>query len=250
MTLKDRRLTDYFIRQVDAMTLAQVEELAEDIWETWKRKNSNEEKEKLDYCLRRRQRLLHDGFRLTDEEFARFGVVAEMLIDKTRLIHRNASWIYREAWERMKSGGGDFSDFELKAAIRVVYDGEESVFDMEDDSGSDYVKFAEILEDFYSDLDYLQPMCHEPGYDSDATLDDDFFYSMFGCDFDDDHKIDTTWHDWLGHRFPRLTEVPVCHALHNLFDHTHYSLPDIIRINDVWSEVSVKWQNFYPYEAK
>ncbi len=241
-----------FWNSLEGMTLAEVEATAIGFYERWREGHAKQDFERLGDCLIHRAGLLNDGFRLTDEEFERFRAVAEMFIEKTAMMHRNARRVYTEAWERLKHGeAGDFTDFNFTASIHVAYDDENSVLEIEDESGSDYVKFAEILFDYYSESrnpyagGVSWPMYHEPGYDPDVVPDDAFFRDLFSIDLDESgENIDTTWHMWLRDRFPRLLEVPVCHALHNLFDHSHYSLPDIIRIDDVWSEIRVEWQNF------
>jgi len=49
-----------------------------------------------------------------------------------------------------------------------------------------------------------------------------------------------SWIEW--HRHPRLNHICVCHALHSLFDHHHYSLADILRINSYWVEAKIVYQ--------
>ncbi len=236
------------MEKIDKMNLAEVEDLIEEVWEKLLLEAGGFETYKLlEDCLRHRRFILNDGFRLTDQELARFRVVAGMFVEKSELILRNVLRIYRQAHEQMKSGnGGDFSGFCVEASVRVVYGRESPIWKMEDDSGSNYHAMAEILECHYADISSQWPMSRYFPYRPDETFDEEFYNNLFGADFDGNGKIDTTRHDGVVSKFSKLLEVPVCNALHNLFDHTCYSLPDIIRINDVWSEVSVTWQNFYP----
>jgi hypothetical protein len=165
-----------------------------------------------------------------------------MFIEKTEMIFHNTSRICRQMHEQMKSGKrGDFPDFYVEATMRPIYGGRESsILRIEDGSGSDYCEMADILETYYARTpSSLWPMSKYFLFRHDETLDDKFFQEHFGHDHAGNMRLDTTWHHWLGVKFPQLLEVPVCHALYNLFDRTGYSLPDIIRINEVLSEVRV-----------
>jgi len=242
-------LNSPFYRNIDKMPLAEVESFAIDIWKDWQDERSVVNEERLETCLIYRNSLLNKQFRLTKQEFERFRFVANLLIEKTEMLFRNSRKIYRQLYEQMKNGeGGDFSDFCVEASISVPYNGTDSVWDIEDYAGSDYYKFAEILDDFYSDKRSLCCMTNRLDYREDIEPDDKYFAQRFGCYYDENLEIETDWHDWLGNLFPMLKKIPVCYALHELFDHTHYSLQDIIRINDVWSEVKVVWQNIYSEE--
>lgn len=234
-----------FYNAVSEMTIPEVERAAVGYWQSWTKRGSGNEQEikiKLDFCLMHRRNLLNNHFQLTNQEFERFRVVATLFAEKTEMVFRNTRRIYKQLHEEMKSGaGGDFSDFYVEASIQACYNDTDSIVSIEDDSGSDYAQFAEILDTVSGD--YVAMMAKRLDYNPDATPDDKFFRGYFCCEYDEYLQLNTTWHLRIGMEFPKLLEIPVCYALHQLSDHVHYSLPDIIRINDVWSEVRVGYQN-------
>lgn len=240
--------SEAFRHDVDRMELDRVETLAADIWDDGICRQ--DDMANLAYCLWRRKELLNDQFRLTEEGLDRFRIVAGLLAEKTLLVFRNMCRISRDLHERIQSGcGGDFNDFNIEATVSICYDGEESIVDIDDNPGgrdSDYHRFAEILASGKIDGRFPQCLSTDLSYGKDKILGEIEIQGLFAADLDDNFNIDPTWHHWLGKRFPRLLEVPVCHALHNLFHHGAYSLQDIVRINDVWSEVTVTYQNIAP----
>jgi hypothetical protein len=41
-----------------------------------------------------------------------------------------------------------------------------------------------------------------------------------------------------------LADYYICHGMHELYDHTEWSLQDIIQINDLWCDIKVEYQHF------
>lgn len=234
----------HFYKQVDGMNLVEVEQAAKELYETWShgryRGDNWGTENRLEYCLGHRAVLLNDQFRFTNEEFERFRTVAAMFAEKTELVFRNTCAIYRLTTDQFRHGVfHDFTDFAVEASVGV--DGRSFVV-FEDNTGSNYRDFAHILEHFYLDKQDISLLWRRFAYQPDVETDDEFFHRGFRWYFDAAGCLDTKEHEWLREAFPRLAGVPICHALHKLLDHTNYSLPDIIRINDLRVEVSVKWQ--------
>ena len=51
----------------------------------------------------------------------------------------------------------------------------------------------------------------------------------------------TSWNlDYLDN--PAFGKFCICHLLHSLHSHAHYSLPDILRMDDFWTDVSLKYE--------
>lgn len=231
--------------EIEAMNLAQVEETAIEIWKQSRKCDCDDWGGLLDACLSRRQDLLNETFQLTDAEFERFKVVSAMLAEKTEMIARNTHRIYTQAHEQMKSGEWcDFTDFNIESSIRVVYEDYSSVFSLPGEPEfNNFGTFAEILADFYDGNDIAWPYYDIMSYDADRTPDEGSWRRCDDLYYNENEELDGTWHDWVGVRFPRLLEVPIYYSMHRLYDHTRYSLPDIIRISELWSEVKIVWQN-------
>jgi hypothetical protein len=52
------------------------------------------------------------------------------------------------------------------------------------------------------------------------------------------------WNDCDGLSHGELSEHYISYAIHDLYDHTLLSIPDILRINQLWAEVTVCQQHF------
>ena len=51
----------------------------------------------------------------------------------------------------------------------------------------------------------------------------------------------TSWNlDYLDN--PAFDKFCICHLLHSLHSHEHYSLPDILRMDDFWTDVSLRYE--------
>jgi len=59
----------------------------------------------------------------------------------------------------------------------------------------------------------------------------------------DDLNDGTTWYESVQPAADKLSHICICHAIHDLSDHKPYSIPDILRMNDFWVEVTVKHQH-------
>ena len=52
-----------------------------------------------------------------------------------------------------------------------------------------------------------------------------------------------SWDEYPFNRFPEFKDSITCYAVHDLTDHKLYSIPDLLRLNDFWSEVEFKVQS-------
>lgn len=51
----------------------------------------------------------------------------------------------------------------------------------------------------------------------------------------------TNWNlDYLDNQ--AFDKFCICHLLHSLHSHEHYSLPDILRMDDFWTDVSLRYE--------
>jgi hypothetical protein len=56
--------------------------------------------------------------------------------------------------------------------------------------------------------------------------------------------FDDNWYDWCGVPKELLEGHHICYFMHEIWEHTQWSLPDILRINEVWAELYVRYQHF------
>ena len=87
--------------------------------------------------------------------------------------------------------------------------------------------------------------------DNDDYYGSDFEYMLhFHCNFRDSGRYSyeplvaddgTSWNlDYLDN--PAFGKFCICHLLHSLHSHEHYSLPDILRMDDFWTDVSLRYE--------
>ena len=72
----------------------------------------------------------------------------------------------------------------------------------------------------------------------------------FHCNFRDSGRYSyeplvaddgTNWNlDYLDNQ--AFDKFCICHLLHSLHSHEHYSLPDILRMDDFWTDVSLRYE--------
>ena len=141
----------------------------------------------------------------------------------------------------------DFDDdVEVVGTLRFVMDGKNSLLPMSND---DYYgsKFANTLDVISSLCHYKIIFCneniefvhcsrHPSDYRPDMSSEE-----LGTVDILNDGQT------WLSPCKPigeKFWHICICHAVYDLSMNQPYSIPDILRMNDFWSEVSVKHQHF------
>jgi hypothetical protein len=143
-------------------------------------------------------------------------------------------------WEENKNE--PFTDFRIDLSLEISHNCEDSILCLDDDnSGSNYLRMSELLDDFYfnrrSDLIYNDRLNYDPEEKTERT------FQPFESPYESDDKINYWGESKFLDKFPILLNLPITWEFHNLLFHSNYALQDIIRINDVWSEVKVVWQH-------
>ena len=182
----------------------------------------------------------HRMFENTAENVEGLRRMALLIKERVAMLHGKGNALCEQmygAWE--KGENKPFTDFYVELSLRICFNDEESVLRLGDDgSGSDYVKMAETLDNFYDERYF-------PG---NLMSDDDRHYGHEREAFaftDCDGKVDDWGEPCLFGKIPESEwrKFPVVYEFHNLLENTHYALQDIIRVNDVWSEAKVVWQH-------
>ena len=113
-------------------------------------------------------------------------------------------------------------------------------------ANEDYYDVEEHVDFCWNDEDSVFKMDNDDYYGSD------FEYMLhFHCNFRDSGRYyvgeplvaddGTSWNlDYLDN--PAFGKFCICHLLHSLHSHEHYSLPDILRMDDFWTDVSLRYE--------
>jgi hypothetical protein len=145
-------------------------------------------------------------------------------------------------WEENKNE--PFTDFRIDLSLEISHNCEDSILCLDDDnSGSNYLKMSELLNDFYFSFFRRGNLIYNDrlNYDPEEKIERTFQPFELCCESED--TINYWGESWFFDKFPTLQDLPITWEFHNLLFHSNYALQDIIRINDVWSEVNVVWQH-------
>lgn len=181
-------------------------------------------RETVDGLLKKRRNLLNSMFVPTPENMTRFNRVNNHLYTMTQKLYRRIAEI--NATTYYVADEHEFDDDEVvEGWLRVVFDDDSSVLKLDDDEyyGSKFSLMVKSLTELY------KKMGHE-----------DVEYSDNGINYFDKG---TTWMDAPFGNWHEFNDIIVCHAVHHLTNHKSFSLPDLLRLNNFWCEVQIKFRN-------
>ena len=183
------------------------------------------------------------GCHCTPGEVERWEKVNGMLLEMTnRTYHRTADLV--RALLVMKKDDMD-DDYMIESRLVPTFDIPYSVLRLEDDEyyGSDFIRMAAILQETEK---------NKPGMADvfcNWSLLKDNSPSATDAELECSNDMDdgSTWAEGPL-RNPKLEHIVVCHALHALCSHMNWSIPDVLRINDLSIEVKLTIQQFSDQE--
>lgn len=181
-------------------------------------------RETVEGMLKQRCNLLNSMFLPTPENMTRFNQVNNHLYTMAHKMYSRIADI--NATSYYLADEHDFDDDEVvEGWLRVVFDDDSSVLKLDDDDyyGSNFALMIKVLTELYKGLGH-----------------EEVEYSDNGINYYDDG---TSWMDapfWNWHEF---NDITICHAVHDLTNHKSFSIPDLLRLNDFWCEVQVKFQS-------
>lgn len=182
-------------------------------------------------------------FHCTDKEIARLEKVNDLLLDLTNRAHNRTAALFRTLIAMPKEELDD--DYEIEGQLVPEFDIPYSTLRLEDDAyyGSDFTRMAPILQETEKYLLDLASVCPQWSHQTEYSP------SMTDKELDCENILDdgTSWAEgplWN----PKLKHITICHALHALCTHIHFSIPDVLRINDFKIEVTLKVQQFSDQE--
>ncbi len=185
---------------------------------------SKAEKEEVKSLLGERRDILNEMFQPTEANIAQFSKVNDELYRLTMALNVRVKNII--AKKELLLDTHDFDDdYELEGTLKFVFNDETSICQLPDDDcyGTNFALMIKTLYEVYS----------HSGIESIVTINEHH------GPLDDGES----WYEYPFNRFPEFMEFIICYAVHDLTDHKLYSIPDLLRLNDFWSEVNFKVQS-------
>lgn len=206
---------------------------------------SRKKREQITGLLSQRKRLLNRMFVGTPEEIARMEQLNALLLDQTKKLYARTEELYRKMTTTTYNPDFD-DDVEVVGTLRFVMDGKNSLLPMSNDEyyGS---KFAETLDVISSLCQYKIIFCNENiEFVHCSSHPSDYRPDMSSKELGT-VDILNDGQTWLSPCKPigeKFWNICICHAVYDLSMNQPYSIPDILRMNDFWTEVSVNHQHF------
>jgi hypothetical protein len=237
-TIKNTVMTEKFYTNMESLSIPTLEKMIKKLYLKFQHSKMDYD-DKLNACLSQRRYLINKDFKFTPYEVKQIERINAILIESTAKVLAKTGIIYRQM-QKTKAEGDDFlDDYNIEANVSVSYNGEKSIITLDEDENngqSDYMAMADVLDFSHFPFEHLRSFTYFDGdtIDSNKTEEDLFT---------DDMLMDNWNIEVLS--APELSHIPYfCYASHILFCDSMYSLSDIIRINDIWNEVVVTWQNW------
>ena len=185
---------------------------------------SKDVKEEVKSLLRERRDILNEMFQPTEDNLALFRKVNDELYRLTMALNERVKKFVGKKDILLYSPDFD-GDYELEGSLKFVFNDETSICRLPDDDyyGSKFAVMIKTLYEVYS----------HSGIESIATINE------HRGPLDDG----VSWYEYPFNRFPVFKDFIICHAVHDLTDHKLYSIPDLLHLNDFWSEVEFKAQS-------
>ena len=203
---------------------------------------SQRKREQVERLIWKRKHLLNKMFVATPEEVVRMEQVNNRLYDLTQKMYARTEAIFRKVMTATYDPESD-DDVEIEGTLKFSPNGYSSVLPMANDDyyGSNFYEMLCIIGWLYTcdvlDLEEIE-QCRCYLYPSDYRPE----MSSKELGLTDDLNDGTTWYEPVQPAADKLSHICICHAIHDLNDHKPYSIPDILRMNDFWVEVTVKHQ--------
>ena len=199
--------------------------------------------EQVEKLIWKRRHLLDKMFVATPEEVVRMEQVNNRLYDLTQKMYARTEALFRKVMTATYDPESD-DDGDVEETLKFSANGHSSLLPMANDDyyGSDFYRMLVVIDWLYTcdvlDFEeigqcrcYLSPSDYLPKMNSKEL------------GLTDDLNDGTTWYESVQPAADKLSHICICHAIHDLSDHKPYSIPDILRMNDFWVEVTVKHQH-------
>ena len=196
--------------------------------------------EQVERLIWKRKHLLDKMFVATSDEVVRMEQVNNRLYDLTQKMYARTEALCRKVMTTTYDPESD-DDVEIEGTLKFSANGHSSLLPMANDYyyGSNFYEMLCIIGWLYTcdvlDLEEIeQCRCYLSEYRPEMSTKE--------LGLTDDLNDGTTWYEPVQPAADKLSHLCICHAIHDLSDHKPYSIPDILRMNDFWVEVTVKHQ--------
>ena len=203
---------------------------------------SQRKREQIEKLLHKRKEILNAIFVATPEEVERMEQVNARLFDLTKKMYARINALYHHMATITYDPEFD-DDVEVLGKLFFTVNGEDSILQMHNDDyyGSDfYFMLNQIdvlsnwLNRYYSVVEnyalYLEPLHQNP---KDGIL-----------EIEAKDKLNSiVWYIPHPQTRDKFLHLRICHAIYHLCNYGLYSIPDVLRMNDFWVEVTVKHQH-------
>jgi hypothetical protein len=209
-----KELETYTIEQLEEMILNRM------ILNRWNISKTMDDE--LDVYLETRQRKINKTFEWTPENMEKLLQLNQKLINCFEKLKKEAKPVVEALQKRVDEKDDFLHDFEIEARVRVfiLVPDEDGELD-EPENGIERVLHDSMPEFVLS-----------VGVNSIELLNDIIYLEK-----------DVNWNIFAPFK-EKFSEHFISYAIHDLYDHTYLSLPDILRINQLWTELEITLQNF------
>ena len=192
----------------------------------------------------KRKHLLDKMFVATPEEVERMEQVNNRLYELTQKMYTRTEAVYRKMATATYDPEFD-DDVEVEGVLRFSINEHCSVLPMSND---DY--YNSNCYEMLCVIDWLYTCRHlkleevESCWCSLSPVDYHPEMKREELGIRDDLNDGTTWYESAQPAADKLSNLCICHAIHDLSCHKPYSIPDILRMNEFCVEVKVKHQHW------
>lgn len=208
-----------------------------------RKKSPNEKQiEDMNRLLRKREMILNKMFRATPEEMKRFEFVNDCLYRKTKLMYDRTADLYRTILQYGRKSELD-DDYEVEGTMICCIEDNEDVLIQPDDKyyGSDFAYMMQLV--YYHDQhkrgEYTKYIdnCHTHFKKEHSP---DMTNKQLG--FDDILDDGVSWAEGIL-ASKEFSHICICHATKQLVIVFSFSLPEFLRINNIWVESNLTCQH-------
>lgn len=208
-------------------------------YEGKKRKAMQEQFEEMHRLIVSRHQILNKMFRATPEEMKRLEFVNGLLYRKTRLMYDRTADLYRTILAHGRKAELD-DDYEVEGTMRCCIEDDNDVLVLPDDNyyGSDFAYMMQLA--YYHDLhehgEYVEN-CHTH-FEKEHTP--DMTNEQLGLEDILDDGV--SWAEGI-FSLKDFSNICICHAAKQLVIDFSFSVPDLLRVNNVWIDAKITCQH-------
>jgi len=167
----------------------------------------------LDEVLRERKWRMNQDFKFTQKNVIRFVKINNMFVDCQKKAFAEAKPVRQRLARRLKNQDAFIEDFEMEIQMQP------------------YIHNASGIHEVLQDITHA----------SSALLTRD---ARLRRHHDSRNLERLNWNDCDGLSHGELADYHICYAMHELYDHSYWSLPDILKITQIWTDVTIIHQHF------